>query len=94
MRFWLLSSHEGPDDPEGIKIFKVAPGEEDGPQKKIATAVYEYVVQSFFSLLALSSKATAQVFIYKETDDRVEMTRPNGAAVHKHRLIHFRHVWN
>ncbi|XP_072249696.1 m-AAA protease-interacting protein 1, mitochondrial [Leuresthes tenuis] len=42
MRFWLLSSHEGPDDPEGIKIFKVAAGEEDGPQKKIATAVYEF----------------------------------------------------
>ncbi|KAM4581378.1 m-AAA protease-interacting protein 1, mitochondrial [Odontesthes bonariensis] len=42
MRFWLLSSHEGPDDPEGIKIFKVAPGEEEGPQKKIATAVYEF----------------------------------------------------
>lgn len=42
MRFWLLSSHEGPEDPEGSKIFKVAPSEEaEGPQRKIATAVYE-----------------------------------------------------
>uniref|UniRef100_A0A3Q0QXY0 Si:dkey-82o10.4 n=1 Tax=Amphilophus citrinellus TaxID=61819 RepID=A0A3Q0QXY0_AMPCI len=23
MRFWILSSHEGPDDPEGTKVFKV-----------------------------------------------------------------------
>ncbi|XP_029957895.1 m-AAA protease-interacting protein 1, mitochondrial [Salarias fasciatus] len=42
MRFWLVSTHEGPDDPEGIKIFKVASSEEGGPQKKIATAVYEF----------------------------------------------------
>ncbi|CAN9514394.1 unnamed protein product [Ophioblennius macclurei] len=42
MRFWLLSAHEGPDDPEGIKIFKVASSEDGGPQKKIATAVYEF----------------------------------------------------
>ncbi|XP_024114068.1 m-AAA protease-interacting protein 1, mitochondrial [Oryzias melastigma] len=43
MRFWLLSSHEGPEDPEGSKIFKVAPSEEaEGPQRKIATAVYEF----------------------------------------------------
>lgn len=41
MRFWFLSSHEGPDDPEAIKIFKVASGEGGDPQKKIATAVYE-----------------------------------------------------
>ncbi|XP_056236449.1 m-AAA protease-interacting protein 1, mitochondrial [Seriola aureovittata] len=42
MRFWLLSTHEGPDDPEGTKIFKVASGEDSSPQKKIATAVYEF----------------------------------------------------
>ncbi|XP_004078446.3 m-AAA protease-interacting protein 1, mitochondrial [Oryzias latipes] len=43
MRFWLLSSHEGPEDPEGSKIFKVAPSKEaGGQQKKIATAVYEF----------------------------------------------------
>lgn len=41
MRFWLLSTHEGPDDPEGSKIFKVASSEDGGPQKKIVTAVYE-----------------------------------------------------
>ncbi|KAG7216485.1 hypothetical protein INR49_001971 [Caranx melampygus] len=42
MRFWLLSTHEGPDDPEGTKIFKVAYSEDGTPQKKIATAVYEF----------------------------------------------------
>ncbi|MEQ2180095.1 hypothetical protein GOODEAATRI_032214 [Goodea atripinnis] len=41
IRFWLLSSHEGPDDPEGTKIFKVASSEDGSPQKKLATAVYE-----------------------------------------------------
>ncbi|XP_078143445.1 m-AAA protease-interacting protein 1, mitochondrial isoform X3 [Centroberyx gerrardi] len=42
MRFWLLSTLEGPDDPEGTKIFKVASSEDGGPQKKIVTAVYEF----------------------------------------------------
>lgn len=42
LRFWLLSTHEGPDDPEGTKIFKVASGEDGTRQKKIATAVYEF----------------------------------------------------
>lgn len=42
MRFWILSSHEGPDDPEGTKIFKVGSSEDSGPQKKIVTAVYEF----------------------------------------------------
>ncbi|XP_042346519.1 m-AAA protease-interacting protein 1, mitochondrial [Plectropomus leopardus] len=42
MRFWLLSTYEGPDDPEGTKIFKVASSEDGSPQKKIATAVYEF----------------------------------------------------
>lgn len=42
MRFWLLSSHEGPDDPEGSKIFRVDPSKDDGPPKKITTAVYEF----------------------------------------------------
>ncbi|XP_054477769.1 m-AAA protease-interacting protein 1, mitochondrial [Anoplopoma fimbria] len=42
MRFWFLSSYEGPDDPEGTKIFKAAPSEDGGPQKRIVTAVYEF----------------------------------------------------
>ncbi|XP_053183402.1 m-AAA protease-interacting protein 1, mitochondrial [Scomber japonicus] len=42
MRFWFLSTHEGPEDPEATKIFKVSPGEDGSPQKKIATAVYEF----------------------------------------------------
>ncbi|XP_070691761.1 m-AAA protease-interacting protein 1, mitochondrial [Pempheris klunzingeri] len=42
LRFWLLSTHEGPDDPEGTKIFRVASSEDGGPQKKLATAVYEF----------------------------------------------------
>uniref|UniRef100_A0A8C5EHW0 Uncharacterized protein n=1 Tax=Gouania willdenowi TaxID=441366 RepID=A0A8C5EHW0_GOUWI len=29
MRFWMLSSHEGPDDPEGTKIFKVTSSDAD-----------------------------------------------------------------
>lgn len=41
MRFWILSSHEGADDPEGTKIFKVGSSEDGDPQKKIVTAVYE-----------------------------------------------------
>lgn len=43
MRFWLLTTHNGPDDPEGTKIFRVASSEDGIPQKKIVTAVYEYV---------------------------------------------------
>ncbi|XP_029307756.1 m-AAA protease-interacting protein 1, mitochondrial [Cottoperca gobio] len=42
MRFWFLSTHEGPDDPEGTKIFNVASSEDGGPQKRIVTAVYEF----------------------------------------------------
>ncbi|XP_061918645.1 m-AAA protease-interacting protein 1, mitochondrial [Entelurus aequoreus] len=42
MRCWHLSSHEGPDDPEGTRIFKVSSGEDGVPQKKIATVVYEF----------------------------------------------------
>ncbi|XP_074538950.1 m-AAA protease-interacting protein 1, mitochondrial [Halichoeres trimaculatus] len=42
MRFWFLSTHEGPDDPEGTRIFKVASSEDGSPQKKIVTAVYEF----------------------------------------------------
>ncbi|KAM9782498.1 m-AAA protease-interacting protein 1, mitochondrial [Neosynchiropus ocellatus] len=42
MRFWLLSAHDGPDDPEGTAIFRVEPSEDGGPQKKLATAVYEF----------------------------------------------------
>ncbi|XP_041648541.1 m-AAA protease-interacting protein 1, mitochondrial [Cheilinus undulatus] len=42
MRFWFLTTHEGPEDPEGTKIFKVASSEDGSPQKKIVTAVYEF----------------------------------------------------
>ncbi|XP_074508955.1 m-AAA protease-interacting protein 1, mitochondrial [Sebastes fasciatus] len=42
MRFYLLSTYDGPDDPEGINIFKVASSEDGVPQKKIVTAVYEF----------------------------------------------------
>ncbi|XP_059195407.1 m-AAA protease-interacting protein 1, mitochondrial [Centropristis striata] len=42
IRFWLLSTYEGSDDPEGTKIFKVASSEDGSPQKKIVTAVYEF----------------------------------------------------
>ncbi|XP_029927803.1 m-AAA protease-interacting protein 1, mitochondrial [Myripristis murdjan] len=42
MRFWLLSTLEGPDDPEGSKIFKVTSDEDGGPRRKIVTAVYEF----------------------------------------------------
>ncbi|XP_029360658.1 m-AAA protease-interacting protein 1, mitochondrial isoform X2 [Echeneis naucrates] len=41
-RFWFLSTYQGPDDPEGTQIFKVAPHEDGSPQRKIATAVYEF----------------------------------------------------
>ncbi|XP_034554344.1 m-AAA protease-interacting protein 1, mitochondrial [Notolabrus celidotus] len=42
MRFWFLSAHEGPEDPEGTRIFKVSSSEDGSPQKKIVTAVYEF----------------------------------------------------
>jgi len=43
MRFWLLSPPDDcPDDPDASKIFKVTSKEEDGSQKKIVTAVYEF----------------------------------------------------
>ncbi|XP_034467874.1 m-AAA protease-interacting protein 1, mitochondrial [Hippoglossus hippoglossus] len=42
MRFWLLTAHEGPEDPEATHIFRVASSEDGSPQKKIATAVYEF----------------------------------------------------
>ncbi|XP_054597225.2 m-AAA protease-interacting protein 1, mitochondrial [Nothobranchius furzeri] len=42
VRFWFLSSHEGPEDPEGTKIFKVSSSEDGSLQRKVATAVYEY----------------------------------------------------
>lgn len=41
MRFWILTAHSGPDDPEATKIFKVASCADSGPQKRIVTAVYE-----------------------------------------------------
>ena len=41
VRFWLLSSHEGPEDPEATHVFRVDSSEDGSPQKKVATAVYE-----------------------------------------------------
>ncbi|XP_070976189.1 m-AAA protease-interacting protein 1, mitochondrial-like [Oncorhynchus clarkii lewisi] len=42
MRFWHMSTADVPEDQESTKIFKMATTEEDGPQKKIVTAVYEF----------------------------------------------------
>uniref|UniRef100_A0A8C8CUR4 Uncharacterized protein n=1 Tax=Oncorhynchus tshawytscha TaxID=74940 RepID=A0A8C8CUR4_ONCTS len=42
MRFWHMSTADVPEDPESTKIFKMAATEEDGPHKKIVTAVYEF----------------------------------------------------
>ncbi|XP_038832755.1 m-AAA protease-interacting protein 1, mitochondrial [Salvelinus namaycush] len=42
IRFWHMSTADVPEDPESTKIFKMAATEEDGPQKKIVTAVYEF----------------------------------------------------
>nr|XP_020496084.1 m-AAA protease-interacting protein 1, mitochondrial-like [Labrus bergylta] len=42
MRFWCLSTHEGPEDPEGTKLFRVSSSEDGSPPKKIVTAVYEF----------------------------------------------------
>ncbi|XP_077455085.1 m-AAA protease-interacting protein 1, mitochondrial-like [Stigmatopora argus] len=42
MRVWYLTSPDGPDDPEGVKIFRVAPGTDGVPPKRVATAVYEF----------------------------------------------------
>ncbi|XP_075902995.1 m-AAA protease-interacting protein 1, mitochondrial [Nelusetta ayraudi] len=42
MRFWILTTHSGLDDPEATKIFRVASGPDGGPPKRIATAVYEF----------------------------------------------------
>jgi hypothetical protein len=36
-----MSTADVPEDPESTKIFKMAATEEEGPQKKIVTAVYE-----------------------------------------------------
>lgn len=42
MRLWYLSRADVPEDPESSRIFKMDLTEEDGPQKKIITAVYEF----------------------------------------------------
>ncbi|XP_073703989.1 m-AAA protease-interacting protein 1, mitochondrial [Garra rufa] len=42
MRLWYLSSADVAEDPESTRIFKMDKTEEDGPQKKIITAVYEF----------------------------------------------------
>lgn len=41
MRFWILTAHGGPDDPEATKIFKVSSSPDNHPQTRIVTAVYE-----------------------------------------------------
>ncbi|RXN24572.1 m-AAA protease-interacting mitochondrial-like protein [Labeo rohita] len=41
MRLWYLSSADVPEDPESTRIFKMDLTDEDDPQKKIITAVYE-----------------------------------------------------
>ncbi|XP_027142039.1 m-AAA protease-interacting protein 1, mitochondrial isoform X1 [Larimichthys crocea] len=41
LRFWFLSTSEGPDDPKA-RILKVAPREDGAPQRKVATAVFEF----------------------------------------------------
>lgn len=42
MRFWHLSTANRPDDPEGLKIFKIATTEDGAKPQKIVTAVYEF----------------------------------------------------
>ncbi|CAL1612313.1 unnamed protein product [Knipowitschia caucasica] len=42
MRFWFLTSLEGPQDPEATKIFRVAPSQDGCQQTTVATAVYEF----------------------------------------------------
>ncbi|XP_042597673.1 m-AAA protease-interacting protein 1, mitochondrial isoform X2 [Cyprinus carpio] len=42
MRLWYLSSADVPEDPESTRIFRMDLTEDDGPQKKIITAVYEF----------------------------------------------------
>ncbi|XP_072317386.1 m-AAA protease-interacting protein 1, mitochondrial [Eucyclogobius newberryi] len=42
MRFWFLTTLEGPEDPEATRIFKVAPSQDGCQQTKVATAVYEF----------------------------------------------------
>ncbi|XP_057689979.1 m-AAA protease-interacting protein 1, mitochondrial [Corythoichthys intestinalis] len=42
MRLWYLTTPDGPDDPEAVKIFRVAPGADGFPPKRVATAVYEF----------------------------------------------------
>lgn len=42
MRFWFLTTLEGPEDPEATRIFRVAPRRDGRPQERVATAVYEF----------------------------------------------------
>ncbi|KAM6968076.1 m-AAA protease-interacting protein 1, mitochondrial [Aplochiton taeniatus] len=42
IRFWYLSTTDGPDDPESTKMFKVASSDQDSGSQKIVTAVYEF----------------------------------------------------
>ncbi|XP_077432233.1 m-AAA protease-interacting protein 1, mitochondrial [Vanacampus margaritifer] len=42
MRLWYLTTLDGPDDPEGTRIFRVSPGPDSARSKKVATAVYEF----------------------------------------------------
>ncbi|XP_033836466.1 m-AAA protease-interacting protein 1, mitochondrial [Periophthalmus magnuspinnatus] len=42
MRFWFLTTLEGPEDPEATRVFRVAPSQDGSQQTKVATAVYEF----------------------------------------------------
>ncbi|XP_037129707.1 m-AAA protease-interacting protein 1, mitochondrial [Syngnathus acus] len=42
MRLWYLTTLDGPEDPEGTRIFRVSPGPDGVRPKKVATAVYEF----------------------------------------------------
>uniref|UniRef100_A0A671KSK9 Uncharacterized protein n=1 Tax=Sinocyclocheilus anshuiensis TaxID=1608454 RepID=A0A671KSK9_9TELE len=46
MRLWYLSSADVPEDPESARIFRMDLTEDDGPQKKTITAVYEVLKYS------------------------------------------------
>lgn len=42
MRFWFLTTLDGPEDPEATRIFRVEPRQDGRPQERVATAVYEF----------------------------------------------------
>uniref|UniRef100_A0A672T0J3 Uncharacterized protein n=1 Tax=Sinocyclocheilus grahami TaxID=75366 RepID=A0A672T0J3_SINGR len=73
MRLWYLSSADVPEDPESARIFKMDITE-DGPQKKIITAVYDeikvtpcylvrYIVTVFMCQTTMRKKKSFLFFI-------------------------------